>query len=228
MYLLGKPLVGHDGSTSLEQVAAVVINRFTAKAIRQWLSGNSVKTVYIKPGAPWENAYAESFISKVRDEILDREIFYTLEEAQGDAGALPDRLQHRAPALGARLPGAPGSDRGGVMDQLPVAIWLLLAGLIDGPASVFVGATGGRNSSFAASSPAEELAAPSHKTMSQPPGTKSGDLPRSHPGRVPRIGEKGLPGAGAIAPHPALRPKTRSGRGQLINDNHSVRFRCLI
>ena len=55
---------------------------FTAKAIRQWLSGNSVKTVYIKPGAPWENAYAESFISRVRDEILDREIFYTLEEAR--------------------------------------------------------------------------------------------------------------------------------------------------
>ena len=53
------------------------------------------------------------------------------------------------------------------MDQLPIAIRLLLAGLIDGPASVFVGATGGRNISFAASSPAEELAAPSHKTMSQ-------------------------------------------------------------
>ena len=53
------------------------------------------------------------------------------------------------------------------MDQLPVAIRLLLAGLIDGLASVFVGATGGRNISFAASSPAGELAAPSHKTMSQ-------------------------------------------------------------
>ena len=55
---------------------------FTANAIRQWLSGNSVKTVYIKPGAPWENAYAESFISKLRDELLEREIFYTLEEAR--------------------------------------------------------------------------------------------------------------------------------------------------
>ena len=55
---------------------------FTAKAIRQWLSANQVKTVYIKPGAPWENAYAESFISRVRDELLEREIFYTLEEAR--------------------------------------------------------------------------------------------------------------------------------------------------
>ena len=55
---------------------------FTANAIRQWLSANKVKTCYIKPGAPWENAYAESFISRVRDELLDREIFYTLEEAR--------------------------------------------------------------------------------------------------------------------------------------------------
>ena len=53
------------------------------------------------------------------------------------------------------------------MDQLPVAIRLLLAGLIDGLASVFVGATGGRKINLAASSPAGELAAPSHKTMSQ-------------------------------------------------------------
>ena len=54
-----------------------------------------------------------------------------------------------------------------MMEYLQVAIRLLLAGLIDGPASVFVGATGGRKISFAASSPAGELAAPSHKTMSQ-------------------------------------------------------------
>ena len=54
-----------------------------------------------------------------------------------------------------------------MMEYLQVAIRLLLAGLIDGPASVFVGATGGRKISFAASSPARELAAPSHKTMSQ-------------------------------------------------------------
>ena len=55
---------------------------FTANAIRKSLSANQVKTVYIKPGAPWANAYAESFIARVRDELLDREIFYTLEEAR--------------------------------------------------------------------------------------------------------------------------------------------------
>ena len=53
------------------------------------------------------------------------------------------------------------------MDQLPVAIRLLLAGLIDGPGSVFVGAAGACKINLAASSPAGELAAPSHKTMSQ-------------------------------------------------------------
>ena len=55
---------------------------FIAQEIRTWLAQNSVKTVYIKPGAPWENAYCESFISRVRDELLDREIFFTLQEAQ--------------------------------------------------------------------------------------------------------------------------------------------------
>ena len=49
------------------------------------------------------------------------------------------------------------------MEYLQVAIRLLLAGLIDGPASVFVGATGGRKISFAASSPAGELAAPTQQ-----------------------------------------------------------------
>ena len=55
---------------------------FIAKSIRQRLSASGIKTCYIKPGAPWENAYAESFISRVRDELLDREIFFTRKEAR--------------------------------------------------------------------------------------------------------------------------------------------------
>ena len=55
---------------------------FTARAIRNWLSQNAIKTSYIKPGAPWENGYAESFIGKLRDELLDREIFFNLAEAK--------------------------------------------------------------------------------------------------------------------------------------------------
>jgi len=41
-----------------------------------------VKTLYIAPGSPWENGYIESFNGKLRDELLDREIFYTLHEAK--------------------------------------------------------------------------------------------------------------------------------------------------
>jgi putative transposase len=55
---------------------------FTAKAIRGWLNRLGVKTLYIEPGSPWENGYIESFNGKLRDELLDREIFTTLEEAK--------------------------------------------------------------------------------------------------------------------------------------------------
>ena len=55
---------------------------FTAKIIRAWLNGIEVKTLYIKPGSPWENGYIESFNGKFRDELLDREIFKTVEEAK--------------------------------------------------------------------------------------------------------------------------------------------------
>jgi putative transposase len=55
---------------------------FTAKAVRKWLSQLGVKTLFIEPGSPWENGYIESFNGKVRDELLNREIFTSLEEAK--------------------------------------------------------------------------------------------------------------------------------------------------
>jgi transposase InsO family protein len=55
---------------------------FTAQAIRKWLSRLGVKTLYIEPGSPWENGYIESFNGKLRDELLNREIFMTLGEAK--------------------------------------------------------------------------------------------------------------------------------------------------
>jgi transposase InsO family protein len=55
---------------------------FTARAIRRWLSRLGVKTLFIGPGSPWENGYIESFNGKLRDELLDREVFNTLEEAK--------------------------------------------------------------------------------------------------------------------------------------------------
>ena len=55
---------------------------FTAKAIRRWLAQVGVKTLFIEPGSPWENGYIESFNGKLRDELLNREIFTTLTEAK--------------------------------------------------------------------------------------------------------------------------------------------------
>ena len=55
---------------------------FTAREIRKWLSCLGVKTLFIEPGSPWENGYIESFNGKLRDELLNREIFTTLTEAR--------------------------------------------------------------------------------------------------------------------------------------------------
>jgi putative transposase len=55
---------------------------FVAKAVRDWITAVGAGTAYIEPGSPWENGYIESFNSKLRDELLNGEIFYTLEEAK--------------------------------------------------------------------------------------------------------------------------------------------------
>jgi putative transposase len=55
---------------------------FTAITIRKWLNNMGVRTLYIEPGSPRENGYIESFNDKLRDELLNREIFTTLEEAE--------------------------------------------------------------------------------------------------------------------------------------------------
>ena len=55
---------------------------FTAKAVRAWLTRIKVETLFIEPGSPWENGFNESFNGKLRDELLNGEIFYTLKEAQ--------------------------------------------------------------------------------------------------------------------------------------------------
>ena len=55
---------------------------FVAKAVQGWITGVGAKTAYIEPGSPWENGYVESFNGKLRDELLDGEVFNTLREAQ--------------------------------------------------------------------------------------------------------------------------------------------------
>jgi transposase InsO family protein len=55
---------------------------FVAKAVQDWITAVGAKTAYITPGSPWENGYIESFNARLRDELLNGEIFYTLREAQ--------------------------------------------------------------------------------------------------------------------------------------------------
>ena len=55
---------------------------FVGKAVRGWLADLGVTTLFIEPGSPWENGYIESFNGKLRDELLNGELFYTLKEAQ--------------------------------------------------------------------------------------------------------------------------------------------------
>lgn len=57
-------------------------SEFTAKSIKGWLKRLKIKTLYIEPGSPWENGYNESFNGRLRDELLNGEVFYTLKEAQ--------------------------------------------------------------------------------------------------------------------------------------------------
>lgn len=57
-------------------------SEFVAGELREWLQRLGVKTLYIEPGSPWENGYIESFNGKLRDELLNLEIFDTLKEAQ--------------------------------------------------------------------------------------------------------------------------------------------------
>jgi len=79
---------------------------FTAKTVRRWLEQMGVKTLFIEPGSPWENGYVESFNGKLRDELLNGEIFYTLQEAKVLIERWRQHYNHVRPhsALGYRPP----------------------------------------------------------------------------------------------------------------------------
>ena len=55
---------------------------FIAKAVREWIVAVGAKAAFIEPGSPWENGYCESFNARLRDELLNGEIFYSLAEAK--------------------------------------------------------------------------------------------------------------------------------------------------
>ena len=86
---------------------------FIALELRQWLANLGTGTLYIEPGSPWENGYCESFNGKLRDECLNREILYSLKEAQVvieqwrkeyNTRRPHSALGYRPPATEARLP----------------------------------------------------------------------------------------------------------------------------
>lgn len=79
---------------------------FVAEAVQSWLARRGAKTLYIAPGSPWENAYSETFNSRLRDELLDRELFETLKEAQVVIEDHRLDYNHRRPhsSLGYRTP----------------------------------------------------------------------------------------------------------------------------
>ncbi|MFC5509197.1 IS3 family transposase [Bosea massiliensis] len=98
---------------------------FVAKAVQDWISAVGAKTAYIAPGSPWENGFIESFNARLRDELLDGEIFYTLAEAKiiveswrrhfntvrphGSLGYKPPAPEVFVSAMAARAAAQPGS-----------------------------------------------------------------------------------------------------------------------
>ena len=70
---------------------------FIARAIQRWLAQVEVETLYIEPGSPWENGFAESFHSRLRDEFLATEVFESLVAARKLTQAWRDDYNHHRP-----------------------------------------------------------------------------------------------------------------------------------
>ena len=83
-------------------------SEFVAKGIQRWLNRASVDTLYIQKGSPWENGYVESFNGRLRDELLNRELFLSVPEARYVLDEWREEYNHRRPhsGLGWRTPGA--------------------------------------------------------------------------------------------------------------------------
>ena len=70
---------------------------FIARSIRRFLGQAGVSTLYIEPGSPWQNGYAESFNSRLRDELLNQEVFADLAEAESLSAWWQNEYNHRRP-----------------------------------------------------------------------------------------------------------------------------------
>ena len=93
---------------------------FIAKAIRRWLGLAGVETLYVEPGSPWENGYAESFHSRLRDELTNGEEFASLAEAKHLADAWRLDYNHRRPHSSLRYR-TPAEFAAGCAASVPVA-----------------------------------------------------------------------------------------------------------
>ncbi|MBC8109331.1 MAG: transposase family protein [Anaerolineae bacterium] len=101
------------GLTKLNQVAPDHVRcdngpEFVSAAMRRWLKRSEIGALYIAPGSPWENAYAESYHSRLRDEMLNREEFQTLSQAQALLSNWRTEYNHERPhgSLGYQSPEA--------------------------------------------------------------------------------------------------------------------------
>ena len=81
---------------------------FASKAVTKWLEASGVETLFVAPGSPWENGYVESFNSKFRDELLDRELFLHIDELRYVANRWRMDYNHYRPhsSLGYMAPAA--------------------------------------------------------------------------------------------------------------------------
>ena len=81
-------------------------SEFIAKVVKRWLEVSGVRTLYIEPGSPWENAYSETFTSRFGDELLKREVFTSLLEAKILVEEYRNHYNHERPhsALGYLTP----------------------------------------------------------------------------------------------------------------------------
>lgn len=92
---------------------------FVTRAVRDWITAVGTKTAFIEPGSPWENGYVESFNARFPDELLNRELFYSVREAQIIVEAWRKHYNTKRPhsALGYRPPAPETIIQ---MDQRPV------------------------------------------------------------------------------------------------------------
>ena len=138
---VGRRLTGGDVVEVLEELFATrgrpgylrSDNRpeFASKAVRKWLKSQQVGTLFIEPGAPWENGYVESFNGKLRDECLNGELFLSLTEARYvvDRWRMDynhhrphSRLNWMTPAAFAGACAAPGSASGSALPAPPFGL----------------------------------------------------------------------------------------------------------